>query len=327
MDFRPLATSSIAGGDSFLFYKGVSFLMKHLKKFSLLALAMLTAVALALPISASADAIAGQTVVTLGKDLTGTQRDAILKEMGVDETQAKIIEVTNQEEYQYLGKYLKADVIGRHALSSAKIVLTESGKGISVKTNNISTITDSMYANAAITAGIKDADIYVTAPIRVSGTAGLTGIIKAFETATGKKIDENTKQVANEEIVRTQELAKELGDSNKAVQFINAVKQEVAQEKPQTPEEYRDIIINVSNDFNINLNEQTINQLIQFSQHFSSLNIDWDQLAQQFESLRGDIKNILNAEVTQGFFDTIFEWLGDLFSAIGDFFTSASSQK
>lgn len=301
--------------------------MKHLKKFSIFALAMLAAVGLALPMGAYADAIAGETVVTLGKDLTGTQRDAILKEMGVVENQVKIIEVTNQEEYQYLGNYMKADVIGKNALSSAKIILTDTGQGISVKTNNITTITDSMYANAAITAGIKDADIYVTAPIKVSGTAGLTGIIKAFEVATGQKIDENTKQVANEEIVRTQELAQELGDANKAVQFINAVKQEVAQEKPQTPEEYRDIIINVSNDFNINLSEQTINQLTQFSQHFSTLNIDWDQLSQQFESLRGDIKNILNAEVTQGFFDTIFEWLGDLFDAIGEFFTSASSQK
>lgn len=301
--------------------------MKYWKnKIGILALAILTSLTMLLPSATSADAIVGETVVTVGKDLTLAQRDAILNEMGVNENNIQIIEVTNEEEYQYLGQYMSKATIGSRAISSAKIVLTEPGKGIAVKTNNITHITDSMYANAAITAGIKDADIYVTAPFKVSGTAGLTGIIKAFETATGQQIDENKKQVANEEIVRTSELAEEIGDPNKAVQFINRVKEEVSKEKPETTEEYRDIIINVSNEFNINLNEQTVNQLIQFSQHFSELNIDWDQLSQQFETLRGDIKAILNDERTKGIIDSILEWLGDLFRAIGDLFSSSTSK-
>lgn len=301
--------------------------MKYWKnKIGILALAILTSLTMLLPSATSADAIVGETVVTVGKDLTLAQRDAILNEMGVNENNVQIIEVTNEEEYQYLGQYMSKATIGSRAISSAKIVLTEPGKGIAVKTNNITHITDSMYANAAITAGIKDADIYVTAPFKVSGTAGLTGIIKAFETATGQQIDENKKQVANEEIVRTSELAEEIGDPNKAVQFINRVKEEVSKEKPETTEEYRDIIINVSNEFNINLNEQTVNQLIQFSQHFSELNIDWDQLSQQFETLRGDIKAILNDERTKGIIDSILEWLGDLFRAIGDLFSSSTSK-
>ncbi|SEN00085.1 Uncharacterized protein YpuA, DUF1002 family [Lihuaxuella thermophila] len=308
--------------------KGVSFLMKlkRWKKIGMIALTAITAVSLLVPSMASADAVVGETVVTLGKDLTGTQRDAILKEMGVG-TDVRTIEVTNEEEHQYLGKYISKATIGTRAISSAKIVLADSGKGISVKTNNITTITPSMYANAAITAGIKDADIYVTAPFKVSGTAGLTGIIKAFETATGQKIDENKKQVANEEIVRTSEVAEQIGDPNKAAQFMNRVKEEIAKENPQTPEEYKDIIINVSNEFNINLNEQTINQLVQFAQNFSQLNIDWNQLSSQLENLRGDINKILNDEQTRGIIDSILEWLGEFFKAIGDFFTSSSSRQ
>ncbi|MBA4601704.1 DUF1002 domain-containing protein [Thermoactinomyces mirandus] len=303
--------------------------MKNIKFWGVFTLVILTAFSLIAPLQVSADAIEGETVVTLGKDLTGTQRDQILNEMGVDPNgnAVKVIEVTNQEEHQYLGSYLSKDVIGQRAISSAKITLTSSNKGISVKTNNITTITPSMYANAAITAGIKDADIYVTAPFKVSGTAGLTGIIKAFETATGQKIDENKKQVANEEIVRTQDLSQQIGDPNKAVQFINEVKKQISEEKPKNPEEFRDIIINVSNDFNINLNEQTINEMTQFAQHFSELGIDWDQISQQFENLRGDIKNILDSEKTQGIIDTIFEWLGELFDSIGELFTSASSRQ
>jgi uncharacterized protein YpuA (DUF1002 family) len=301
---------------------------KHLKKWSVFALTLLTAVALLAPSFAFADAIEGQTVVTLGKDLTGTQRDNILREMGVDpnSSNVKIIDVTNQEEYQYLGKYMSENVIGHNAISSAKIVLTNSGKGISVKTHNITKITPSMYANAAITAGIKDADIYVTAPFQVSGTAGLTGIIKAFEVATGQKIDENKKQVANQEIVVTSQLADQIKDPNKAVQFINKVKQEVSDQKPKTPEDYRNIIVNVSNDFNINLNQQTINQLVQYAQNFNKLDISWDQINQQLNNLRGDIKNIINSQTTQGIIDTIFKWLGDFFSSIGNFFSNATSK-
>jgi uncharacterized protein YpuA (DUF1002 family) len=309
--------------------RGISFHMKkHWKKFSILALSLMTAMTMLLPSLASADSIEAQTVVTLGKDLTGTQRDNILAEMGVDQNSSgvRIVDVTNQEEHQYLGKYLSDDVIGTKALSSAKIVMNNSG-GISVKTKNITKITPSMYANAAITAGIKDADIYVTAPFPVSGTAGLTGIIKAFETATGQKIDENKKEVANEEIVVTSQLADQIKDPNKAVQFINKVKEEISDQKPQTPQDYRDIIVNVSNDFNVNLNQQTINNLVQYAQNFNKLDINWDQINSQLQNLRGDIKNILNSDTTQGIIDTIFQWLGDFFNSIGEFFSNASSKE
>ncbi|WP_082789110.1 DUF1002 domain-containing protein [Desulfolucanica intricata] len=291
--------------------------MRTFNKINLFILFVITTFVIIIPTYASADAIIGEPVVTLGKDLTGTQQDAILEEMQVP-AGVKIIEVTNEEEHQYLGQYISRATIGTKAISSAKITLTDSGTGISVKTNNITDITENMYSNAAITAGIKDADIYVTAPFRVSGTAGLTGIIKAFETATGKKIDENQKQVANEEIVRTSDVAKEIGDPNKAVQFMNSIKEKIATENPQTPEEHKDIIINVANEFNINLNQKTIDQLVKFSQNYSSLNIDWDQLKSQLESFRGNINNTLNSEQTQGIIDKILDGLRGILQVISN---------
>ncbi|RAL26762.1 DUF1002 domain-containing protein [Thermoflavimicrobium daqui] len=294
--------------------------MKRWKKLSITFLSFILALVLLLPISAFADQ--AETVVTLGKDLSQEQRNAILNEMNVDANQAQIIDVTNQEEHQYLGKYLDKQTIGSRAISSAKISLNKSQGGISVKTKNITVVTNSMYANAAITAGIKDADLYVTAPFPVSGTAGLTGIIKAFEQATGQKIDDNKKDVASEEIVRTSQLAKEIGDGNKAAQFINRLKEEIAKEQPKTADEYKNIIINISNEFNINLNNQTIDQLISYAQNFASLNIDLDTLTDQLSKLRGDISNVLQSKEAQGLFATIGQWFEDLFSAIGDFFSS-----
>lgn len=277
--------------------------------------------ALILPTTVSADAVVGESIVTLGKDLTPEQRKQVLNEMGIAEEDASsVIEVTNEEEHKYLGQYLPKATIGSRALSSAKITIAEKDSGVAIKTTDkITSITDAMYANAVITAGVKDVDIFITAPFPVSGTAALTGITKAFEEATGTKISEEQKQVANEELVATQKISEEIKDPNKAAQFMNQLKKEIAEEKPKTPEEFRDIIINVSNDLDINLSQTTINNLVSFSQHFSKLDIDVDQLMDQVSKLRGDLKNILDVEEAKGILDTILEWLGDLFRAIGDF--------
>ena len=83
-----------------------------------------------------------------------------------------------------------------------------------VETKNINWVTDEMYINALITAGVKDAKIYITAPIRVSGTAALTGIIKAYEISADKTIPEDVKQAANEEMVESAKLGDSIGAEN-----------------------------------------------------------------------------------------------------------------
>ncbi len=276
-----------------------------------------------LPSSVSADAIVGETVVTLGNDLTLEQKNAILKEMGVDNSVKQLV-ITNQEEHKYLGKYMKPAVIGSKAISSAKITLKEKGYGIRVKTNNINTITQTMYANALITAGVTDADVYVTAPFKVSGTAGLTGIIKAFEEAADIDIDENQKQVANEEMVRTAEIAEKIGDTEKATLFVIKVKEEVAKQQPETKEEIRNIVINVSNQYNINLEQKEIENMTQFGENFSKLDVDWKLLNQQLQNLGEQLEKVeetLNTEETRNIFQkmwdaivSFFSWLGGLFS-------------
>ncbi len=51
-----------------------------------------------------------------------------------------------------------------------------------------------MYANALVTAGVENAEVDITAPFNVSGTAALTGVMKAFEKATGKQISTEAKK-------------------------------------------------------------------------------------------------------------------------------------
>ena len=101
-----------------------------------------------------------------------------------------------------------------------------------VETHNINWVTDEMYINALITAGVKDAKIYITAPMTVSGTAALTGIIKAYEVSTDTAIPEEVKQAANEEMVKSAELGDAIGNEN-ATALITKVKEEMANNQPQ----------------------------------------------------------------------------------------------
>lgn len=291
---------------------------KQLKKLGIWG-AFLAVLFMLVPTAAFADAVVGETVVTLGADLSEDQRQQLLNEMEVDAGSVEVLEVTNEEEHQYLGDYMSKAAIGSRAISSAKITLTEEGSGINVDTKNITLVSNSLYANAMVTAGIKDADVYVTAPFEVSGTAGLTGILKAFEVAMGEEISEEQKQVANEEMVKTSELGKKYGDE-KIAELMMRLKEELAKNKPENKEEMRQLVINVAGDLNINLNDSDIDLITDLLMRISELNIDWNQLGNQVDKIRNNLDQILDSQETRNFIEkaldflkAVIDWFGSLF--------------
>lgn len=292
--------------------------MKRVTKLGLLG-ALFAVFTLLLPPAAFADAVVGETVVTLGADRSSEQRQQLLDEMGVDAESVQVLEVTNEEEHRYLGDYLSAATIGSRAISSAKITLTEEGSGINVDTNNISHISNSIYANAMVTAGVKDADVYVTAPFEVSGTAGLTGILKAFEAAMDEEISEEQKKVANEEMVKTSELGEKYGDE-KIAELMMRLKEQLAENKPETREEMRQLVINVAGDLNINLSDSDVDLITDLLTRISELNIDWNQLGKQVDKIRNNLDEILDSPETRNFIErgldllrAVIDWLASLF--------------
>ena len=77
--------------------------MKFKKTFSkALALIMCLSLGIAVPMkTAKADSL---KVVTLGADITESQKESMLKYFGVTKKEANIVYVTNDEEFKYLGK-------------------------------------------------------------------------------------------------------------------------------------------------------------------------------------------------------------------------------
>lgn len=278
--------------------------MKYLNKSILTGLAALLVFTMN-PGPSFADSVTGDTIITLGEDLSETERQALLDEMDASDD-VEIVTVSNAEEHEYLGNYMSASDIGTRALSSARITTLDDGSGMEVETNNITTVTEGMYANALITAGVEDAEVYVTAPNNVSGTGALTGLMKAYEQQQGEALSEDRKQVASEEMVTTSELAESDNISQEeATRLITLIKQEIAEQQPDNEEEIREVIQNVEIEMNITLTENQTNQLVSLFTKMNNLNIDWGDMQNRLDDASNNIRDVVTSEEAQNFFQRI----------------------
>ena len=271
---------------------------------------------------AVADAVPGEVIVTLGEDLTAEQRGILLSEMGVNEDEVEIITVSNEEEHQYLGDYIEAKHIGTRALSSSMITLLPEGEGLNVEANRITLISEGMYANALITAGVQDADVYITAPFDVSGTGALTGLIKAYEITADIEIPEEQKQIANEELVKTSDLSKEYG-VEKATELMVRIKEAIAEEDVQTEEDMRALIQRIANELNMELTDTELDGLVSLFNRMKNMDIDWDQVQSQINKVRDNLSDFLSSDEGQGFIKAILDFFSSLIDAVRGWFSSA----
>ncbi len=255
-------------------------------------------------------------VVTLANDLNDDQRQQILELFNVNEDEVAIIKVTNQEERAYLEGIATEAQIGNITISSAYVELLKEGSGIDVETYNISWVTKEMYESALVTAGVKDANVIAAAPYPVSGTGALTGIIKAFEQATGEKLSEEQKRVANEEVVQTGKLGEEIG-KEKAVELIRVIKEEVIEKRIKNPEEIKRIVIDIAGRLDINLNTNQIEDITNLMQKINNLNLNTEEIKEQLKTIGQKIdKTIRENEEVKSLLQRIIDMIKELFSAL-----------
>ena len=176
------------------------------------------------PVTALAD---GTMVVSIGADLTEDQKTAILKYFGIYGNNAvQTITVTNQDERNHLASYIPIEQIGSRTISCALVKPTTSG-GVQVKTANLDYITSNMIASNLITCGVTNCQAIAAAPFEVSGTGALTGILMAYENATGTQISQEVKDLSAQEIQITEDLTNTTENQQVAQQIVNDVKLQV----------------------------------------------------------------------------------------------------
>ncbi|WP_395947775.1 DUF1002 domain-containing protein [Bacillus sp. X1(2014)] len=261
-----------------------------------------------------ADVAEGDVIVTLGEDLTEQQKSEMVAELAAPEN-AQIITVSNKEEHDYLGESIPKAQIGSIAISSASITTGPKDSGVEVQTSNITWVTDEMYTNALTTAGVKDATIKIAAPFSVTGTAALTGIMKAYETKTNEEIPEEIKKVANEEMVKTAQLGDSIGADNAAA-LMGKVKDEIAKNEPKTEADLRTLIEQVATEQGITLTDAELDMLVDFFNKLKAMDIDWNQVKEQLMVTTEKVSTFLESEEGQSFLQKLQDFLNHLLDQI-----------
>ena len=260
----------------------------------------------------------GTRVVTLGSNLTQAQKDTMLKYFGVNKDEVVILEVNNQEERKYLQGVASEAQLGKKTYSCAYVEPTKSGSGINVKTANITWATPAMVATTLSTAGLTDADVVIAANFPVSGTGALTGIMKAFEDATGKPLEEDKKELASEELITTGDLGDDIGQ-DKATGIVNDVKTEIIKNNTKDTVQIAETINNVVNNYNVTLTDEQMVKLEGLMEKISKQDYDYSEMKNALESVSDVVNENLSAigeNVNTGFFDGI----KNFFTGIGDWF-------
>ena len=263
----------------------------------------------------------GLPIVVYGEALSAAQKDEVRKLLKVTDT-SKVKEITVSGED--LVKYIKGD---RHSnmYSSAKITRKDSGKGLiinQVTPENITEVTDEMYANALLTAGIQDAVVDVASPVKVSGHSALVGIYKAYDEGEGATLNLERTEVANEELNLATDLAKKEGlNQDKVSELLTEIKKEIAQQNPATKEELVALIDEKLKTLEISLSPEDRQLLIDLFEKMRDLNINFDNVKSQLENLTQDIQQRIEEAVgDKNFLQKVADFFRDLIESIKSIF-------
>ena len=263
-------------------------------------------------------------VVTIGADLSDAQKQTVLDYFGVKKDEAVILEVNNLEERKYLQGIASEAQLGTKTFSCAYVEPAKKGNGINVKTANLTYVTSSMIASTLATCGVEDANVIAMTPLSggVSGTGALTGVMKAFEDATGKELSEDKKELASKELITTSDLGDEIGQ-DEAAGLINDIKADVIKNGTKDTNQIAETINNVTNNYNITLTPSQEKQISDLMTKISEQDYDYNSLKNTFKNVSDAVdKNLqeagININRSEGFFSSIGNWFKDLFSGSKD---------
>ena len=277
--------------------------MRTKKQRTTIAVILAFALAFTMSLSSSAFAAEGDGYLSLGADLSESERNTVMDLLGVDDPDNyNVIYVTNAEEHKYLDSYVDSNQIGDRALSSV-LIREKSGDDIDVEIHNIGYCTEGMYENALQTAGVDGAEVIVAGPFEISGTAALVGTIKAYEKMSGESVDDEVIEGAVDELTTTGEVGEELGDKEAAEDIISEVKEELADNPDMSDQEIEEAIRQAAQEAGYDLSDSTIEKIKSMIKNLQGLNIDWGGLKEKLQGIDagGWFQKLVNW--VMGFFD------------------------
>lgn len=261
------------------------------------------------------DELLGEPAVVYGDTLSDEQKEEVKRLLEVDPDEVNEFTVTGQDLQNYIDGNPNSGMY-----SSVKITQKDNGYGIVVDivtADNITEVTNEMYSNALLTAGIENALIEVASPIQVTGHSALSGIYKAYD-ASGADLDKGRMEVANDELNVSTELAEKEGLSQeKVTELMTEIKKEIADKNPATREDVEEIVQDQLGKLDIELSEEDRQLLTDLFEKMRDLDIDFGKVRDQLEDLTATIKDKLgDLNIDEGFWDKVVNWFKNLFNSI-----------
>ena len=224
-------------------------------------------------------------VVTLGANLTDSQKNSMYEYFGTSSDKAEVIEVTNADERKYLEGVAPDEQIGTRTYSCSYVEPTTSG-GIQVKVSNLTYVTSSMISSTLLTSGVENCNVVAASPIEVSGTGALTGIMMAYEKATGTTLNDDQKAAATDELVTTGDLANNIGQ-DKAESVMNDIKKDVIEGGLTDADDIQNAVENAAKDNNVTLTQEQIDKISDLMKNISQYDYDVKALKNTLDNIDG----------------------------------------
>lgn len=185
---------------------------------------------------------------------------------------------------ELLNKYLNDDSdASTSIMSSARVEFRNPGYGINVTIvtpENITTVTESMYQNAAIAAGATNADIQIASVVPVTGEGALAGVYEIFSQA-GIELDGEDIQNAERQIQIEQILIEQSNLDEKQISLLIAtlnlnIVNELEAKGELSEADIQEIINNTLNEFGYDLTDEAKGLLLEHGVSFSQSDVAKD---------------------------------------------------
>ena len=305
-------------------------------------LALITAV----PQIVRADDAWTQPVATLGSSLTTDQKNGTLSTLqnAAGVSNATQLTVNGATLVKYLNPSGSSFTESSGVWSSASVQKTNNG-GINVTivpyngTNNITTITADQYRNAALTAGVSNANLYITSAVKIDGSGALAGVYAAFA-QNGENLNNQQINAAQQEVNTLSSItqANKGKDGYTDKQLNNAVagaKQQMASQSNNGQQTLSQNQIgnivdsqlkqnNLTTIINNNQRQLIINLLVNVQKAGSLKNTDFkaqagklaDSIQNSAKGLFDKLNSSLNTQENRNFLQKIWDGIVSFFSGI-----------
>ena len=213
-------------------------------------------------------------VLMLGADLSDAEKAKVLELFALGSTDdVQTIEIYHEDEVNILNGVVDVSRLGDKAVSSVYIKPLTKGSGISVGTVNIDYVTNETIYNILVTAGAKDVEVKIVAPYKVSGTAAMAGVLRAYSTMTNTKMEDEVIGLAMQQSALVDALGQKYG-AEAIEKVFSSIREKAIESSNTNVNSLKEIIRTLGLINKVEFTEDELNQLADIIAKLTQLSID-----------------------------------------------------